>query len=70
MSAKLKKLYYLSVATKETNKKVKIEEKSNDCKIEIHHFNRDKSIWTCYHDWIINLDSVILIDKMIDYLTK
>jgi hypothetical protein len=34
MSAKLKKLCYLSVATKETNKKVKIEEKSNDCKIE------------------------------------
>ncbi len=34
MNAKLKKLCYLSVATKETNKKVKIEEKSNDCKIE------------------------------------
>ncbi len=34
MSRKLKKLCYLSVATKETNKKVKIEEKSNDWKIE------------------------------------
>lgn len=32
MNAILKKLCYLSVATKKANKKVKIKEKSNDCK--------------------------------------
>jgi hypothetical protein len=68
---KIEEIMLLKCSNKRNQQKGKNrKKKSNDCKIEIHHFNTDKLIWTCYHDWIINLDFVILIDKMINYLTS
>jgi hypothetical protein len=35
-----------------------------------HLVNIDNSIWTCQRDLVLNLDHVILIDKVMDYLSK
>jgi hypothetical protein len=42
--------------------------KNDRCK-KLHLVNLDKSIWTCQHDWAVNLDlHVILIDKVTNCL--
>jgi hypothetical protein len=32
--------------------------------------NLNKSTYTYQHDWVVNLDLIVLIDKVIDYLTS
>jgi hypothetical protein len=35
-----------------------------------HFINLDKLIWTCQRDWVVNLDLVVLINRVINYLTS
>jgi hypothetical protein len=44
-----------------------VKNTQNDRHKKNHLVNLDKSIWTCQYDWVINLDLVIMTNKVIYY---
>ncbi len=44
----------------------KLKNTQNDGHKKDHLVDVDKSIWICQHDWVVKLDPIVLIDRIID----